>query len=109
MENIEPLYQKAEDYVKTSFELYRLKTVSRSAKVISTFISRSLFIITFSLFMIFVNIGIAIWLGDLLGKLYLGFFCIAAFYVLLATIIYFFLHNCIKKKVSNIIISEILN
>ncbi len=109
MENIDPLFEKAKDYAKTSFELYRLKTVSKSAKVISTFISRSLFIIAFSLFMIFVNIGIAIWLGDLLGKLYLGFFCIAAFYVLLAIVLYFFMHNCIKKKISNIIISEILN
>jgi len=106
---METLFEKVENYAKTSFELYRLKTVSKSAKVISTFISRSLFITVFSLFMIFLNLGIAIWLGDLLGKLYLGFFCIAALYMLLAIVFYFFMHNGIKKRVSNVIISEILN
>lgn len=106
---LEPLFDRAEDYAKTSFELYKLKTISKSAAVISTFISRGSVVVAISLFMVFVNIGLAIWLGDILGKLYLGFFCIALFYVLLATVLYFFMHNYIKKQVSNVIISEILN
>lgn len=106
---LEPLFDRAEDYAKTSFELYKLKTISKSAAVISTFISRGSVVVAISLFMVFVNIGLAIWLGDILGELYLGFFCIALFYVLLATVLYFFMHNYIKKQVSNVIISEILN
>ena len=106
---LEPLFDRAEDYAKTSFELYKLKTISKSAAVISTFISRGSVVVAISLFMVFVNIGLAIWLGDILGKLYLGFFCIALFYVLLATVLYFFMHNYIKKQISNVIISEILN
>lgn len=106
---LEPLFDRAEDYAKTSFELYKLKTISKTAAVVSTFISRGSVVVAISLFMVFVNIGLAIWLGDILGKLYLGFFCIALFYVLLATVLYFFMHNYIKKQVSNVIISEILN
>lgn len=106
---LEPLFDRAEDYAKTSFELYKLKTISKSAAVISTFISRGSVVVAISLFMVFVNIGLAIWLGDILGKLYLGFFCIALFYVLLATVLYFFMHNYIKKQISNVIISEMLN
>lgn len=106
---LEPLFDRAEDYAKTSFELCKLKTVSKSAEVVSTFVSRGSVIIALSLFMVFVNIGLAIWLGDILGKLYLGFFCIAVFYVLLAIVIYFFMHNYIKKQVSNVIVSEMLN
>lgn len=106
---LEPLFDRTEDYAKTSFELCKLKTVSKSAEVISTFVSRGSVIVALSLFMVFINIGLAIWLGELLGKLYLGFFCIAGFHVLLATILYFFIHNYIKKQVSNAIISEMLN
>ena len=106
---LEPLIDKAEGYAKTSFELCKLKTVSKSAAIISTFVSRGFVIVSLSLFMVFVNIGLAIWLGNLLGKLYLGFFCIAIFYVLLATVLYFFMHNYIKKQVSNAIVSEMLN
>ncbi len=106
---LEPLFDRAEDYAKTSFELYKLKTISKTAAVVSTFISRGSVVVAISLFMVFVNIGLAIWLGDILGKLYLGFFCIALFYALLATVLYFFMHNYIKKQVSNVIISEMLN
>lgn len=106
---LDPLFDKAEDYAKTSFELYKLRTINKLAAVISTFISRGAVIIALSLFIVFINIGFAIWVGDLLGKLYLGFLCIAVFYVLLAIILYFFIHNGIKKRISNLIISEALN
>ncbi len=106
---LEPLFDKTEDFAKTSFELYKLKSVSKLAALVSTLISRGSVIVALSLFMVFVNIGLAIWLGDILGKLYLGFFCIAGFYVLLATVLYFFMHNYIKQQISNVIVSEILN
>lgn len=106
---LEPLFDRAEDYVKTSFELYKLKTISKTAEVVSTFVSRGAVLIVLSMFLVFVSIGLALWLGDLLGKTYLGFFCVAAFYIVLGGVLFYFLHQYIKRQISNSIISEVFN
>lgn len=106
---LEPLFEKVEDYAKTSFELYRLKTIQKSTNIISVFISRGIVIVFFFMFITAVNIGAALWLGDILGKDYYGFFCVAGFYGILGTIVYSFMHKYIKSRVSNAIISQLLN
>ena len=106
---MEPLFEKIEDYGKTSFKLYKLKTISKTAEVVSTFVSRGAVVIVVSMFLVFASIGLALWLGDLFGKPYLGFFCVATFYMVLGVVLFYMLHKFIKRKVSNSIISEVFN
>ncbi len=106
---IEPLFEKIEDYGKTSYELFKLKAISKTAEVVSTFVSRVAVVIVLSMFLVFASIGLALWLGDLLGKPYFGFFCVATFYILLGGVLFFLLHKFVKRKVSNSIISEIFH
>jgi ABC-type multidrug transport system fused ATPase/permease subunit len=108
LNRMEPLFERAEKYGKTSFELYKLKTISKTAEVVSTFVSHGAVIIVLSMFLVFASIGVALWLGGLLGTIYLGFFCIAAFYIMLGVVLYFFLHRTIQRKISNAIISQVL-
>lgn len=105
---IKPLFEKIKAYGKTSYELYKLKTVSKTAEVISSLVARLAVVIILFMFLIFASLGLALLLGDTLGKFYLGFLCVAAFYSLLG-IIFYFTHHFIKRKISNSIISEILN
>ena len=106
---IKPLFDKAEEFGKTSFELFKLKAVNKTAGVLSTFISQGVVVFVFTMFIVVLNIGVALWLGQLLGRLYYGFFCVAGFYALLGIVLYFFLNKWIKKRVSNSIILQILN
>jgi hypothetical protein len=106
---IEPLFEKIKDYGKTSLELFKLKTISSAIKIVTTFVFQGVIVIIVSLFLIFASIGLALWLGDLFGKLYLGFFCVATFYIVLAGVIFSFFKNIIKRKLSNYIISKVLN
>lgn len=106
---IEPLVEKAEQYGKTSYELIKLKTIHASTKVVSKFLSWVTFFITMSIAMAVLNIGLALWLGDLLGKSYYGFFCLAAFYIIIGVVLYFYLNTKIKNRISNAIISQMLN
>ncbi len=105
---IEPLLEKAEAYGKTSFELLRLKALDKTADVASTLASRSLLTIVLSLFVLTINIGIALWLGDLLGKHYYGFFIVASCYGLVA-IVLLIIHPFIKGRVNNAIIKQLFN
>ncbi len=58
--------------------------------------------------MLFLNLGVALWLGEILGKVFYGFFVVAAFYILAAIIVHFFIHDRVKKLVGDYLIKRIL-
>ncbi|MGE0638592.1 MAG: hypothetical protein AB7G44_06215 [Bacteroidia bacterium] len=105
---VESLYERVETYSKTTIELSKLKALNTTTHVVTTLISRLSVIIMLALFALVMNIGIALWLGELLGKNYYGFFIVAAFYLIAGIVLHFFLHNWIKKPVSDLIITQAL-
>lgn len=105
----EPLFERAHTYGKTSFELCKLKVVEKTSGVSSTFASRAIAFFVFSLFVLMASFGVALWLGELLGKAYYGFLVVAGFYVIVGCVLYFFMHGWIKKSINDSIIKEILN
>jgi hypothetical protein len=106
--SIESLFEKTESYTRTSYELARLKALETTTVVVTTMISRISVIALASLFVLVFNIGLALLLGDILGKNYYGFFIVAAFYLLAALIAHFFLSGWIKKPFGNLIITQAL-
>jgi len=105
---MEPLLESAEAYSRTGMELIKLKTLDKTAAVSTSLITTSLFTIIVSFIVFTVNIAIALWLGDLLGKIYYGFLVIAACYAL-AGIILLIIHPFVKSRVSNAVIRQLLN
>ena len=105
---VESIFEKVEAYVKTTIELTKLRAVSTTARVATSFISRLSTIVIFSIFVLVLSIGIALFLGEMLGKLYYGFFIVAAFYLLLGIVLHFFLHKWLKKPISKSIIKQVL-
>lgn len=105
----ERLYGKVESFGRTSYELAKLKSLEASTIVASSLISVLSVTIMAVLFIIIFNIGIALWLGDLLGKVYYGFFIVAMFYLVVGFVLYFFLKKWIKEPVSKLIITEALS
>jgi hypothetical protein len=103
---IESLFEKATDYLELRLELAKLKTAEKSSDILSTIISGIILIAIFSSFLIMINIGIALFLGELFGKNYFGFFALAGFYALAAIIFYVYKNVWIKKPVSNMIIKK---
>ena len=102
------LYEKAENYTKTSLELIKLKTVSAAADVLSTLTSRIAVGAVVAFFTLFLNIGISLWLGKVLGEYYYGFFIVALFYLIVAILMHTLQHKIIKTPIGNMIISSIL-
>jgi len=105
---IESLYERAADYGKTTFELVKLQALDKTSDVVSTIIPHSIVFVLFASFMIFLNLGLAFWLGEILGKIFFGFFVIAGFYVIIGLILHFFMHGWIKWKIRNYIIKQFL-
>lgn len=105
---IETLFEKVEDYGKTTIELLKLKAIDKSADIASSFVIQIAFFIFITLLVITLNIGLALWIGELLGKSYYGFFVIAGFYALIAILIRSILHQWIKIAVGDFIINQTL-
>jgi hypothetical protein len=103
----EPLLEKATEYGKTSYELIKLKAVERTSDVVSAFIPHTIVFVLVITFLLFLNVGVAIWLGDLLGKLYYGFFAVSAFYILIGIVIHFFLYKWLKRLISDYIVKQV--
>jgi hypothetical protein len=107
-EMIESLFEKAVDYGKTSLRLVKLKTLSKTSDVASTSLSHLVVLIFAFAFMLFLSLGLAIWIGEILGQSYYGFFIVAAVYALIGIFIQLFLHNWLKKVLDNYLIDQVL-
>ena len=105
---IELLFDRVEDYSKTTLELFKLKAIDKSADVVSSLVSRLTILLVVALFIIIINIGVALWLGEILGKSYYGFFVIGGLYALIAILLHAFRHPWLKTPVSDTIIMQML-
>jgi hypothetical protein len=105
---IEKLFERAEDYSRTSIELFRLNAIDKSAEIISSIATKSAILLVVVSFVLFLNIGLALWIGEMLGKSYYGFFAVAGFYLLIAILSYLFRDIWIRYPVSNGIILQMM-
>ncbi|NTW24303.1 MAG: hypothetical protein HGA37_06360 [Lentimicrobium sp.] len=106
--SIESLFEKAEAYGRTTYELSKLKLLETTNIVVTSIIARLSVILMISMFSFVVSIALALWLGDILGKAYYGFFIVAGFYLLAGIILHFSLHKWVKKPISELIIKQAL-
>lgn len=105
---LETLLERIKDFSLTSIELIKLKTIDKVADTISEIIPLSVLAVLVASFLLFLSLGVALWLGDLLGKAFYGFFIVAGFYILLGIIIRFFLHKWIKRLIGDYFVRHIL-
>ncbi|MEP6794360.1 MAG: hypothetical protein ABJB16_08545 [Saprospiraceae bacterium] len=107
-ELVEALFEKAEAYVKTSIEIFKLKSADKMAEVMASLVSRLVVILFLSFFFLMINIGIALWLGESMGHIYYGFYIVSGLYAIIALCLFVFRDPIIKNPIINSIISQVL-
>jgi hypothetical protein len=105
---IESLYERVVEYSKTSLELVKLKVIDKITDLVSSLVPNSVVFILIMVFVLFLNLGLAFWLGEIIGKTYYGFFIVAGFYGIVGVIVHFFLHKRLKKNTGDYLIKQIL-
>ncbi|WP_130733572.1 hypothetical protein [Flavobacterium sp. J27] len=106
--NIEMLFEKTQEYTKSSIELFRLNAIDKTADITAALTFRLAFGLIVAMFSLFVNIGISLYLGKIIGETYVGFLIVSGFYLLLAIIVYFFRNKLIKAPITNLVIKKLL-
>ncbi|HEY3390220.1 MAG TPA: hypothetical protein VGK38_11650 [Prolixibacteraceae bacterium] len=106
---VESLIERTAEYGKTSFELIKLKAIDKTSEVVSSFLPNTIVVVFYLTFIFFLSVGVAIWLGDMLGGASYGFFVVAAFYFVTGLFIHFVLYKWLKRLVCNNFIKQVLN
>ena len=104
--NIEAIWETAGEFVDTRIDLFKLQAVKKSSDIVSSIASRLVLVVIVILFITILNIGIALILGEWLGKNYYGFFALAGFYLIAGLIFNSFKSKWVKKPVGNYIIKK---
>ncbi len=105
---IESILESSAEFGKTTFELVKLKALDKTTDVVSSLFPNSIVFSLIVIFMFFLNLGLALWLGEILGKIYYGFFVVAAFYGILGIVMRLFMHKWLKKVAGNFFIKQVL-
>lgn len=103
---LELLFKRVEVYAKTNFEIFKLASIDKAADVISTLASKVVLLTIGILVACLLSIGIALWIGDSIGKSYYGFFIVAAFYTLVGILLFIFHERLIKRPINDSIIIQ---
>jgi hypothetical protein len=94
---IEALMEKVADYGETTLELAKLKTIAKTSDIVSSIFPRAIVMLVFISFMLFLSLGTALWLGDILHRIFYGFFVVAAFYGVVTLVLYLFFRKWLKN------------
>lgn len=105
---IATLFDKAEDFGKTTLNLLKLNAIDKSADVISSLISRFAVIMLVVLSVLFISTGVSIWIGKMVGETFYGFLIVGCFYAFSAVFLQVFCQQWLKNCVSNSIIKQMM-
>ncbi len=101
------LYEKGEQYVKTTIELYKLKGISALAGIFSGIAIGFVIWILFFMFLLFLSFAGAFYFGDLLGKPHYGFLIVTGIYAITLLIIFMIGIKSLKNKINNFIVGKL--
>lgn len=97
VELVKELFTKAEDFAKTNIELYKLKAIDKGTDIFAAVAAWVTIGIIFLLLIIIGSVGLALWLGEVLGKPHYGFFAVAGIYLVVMLVMFFTRANLLEK------------
>lgn len=106
---VESLIDRIKSYVETRIDLLRLKAIDKSSSFLSLLITMLVVIFVGFISLVLLSIGIALLLGDLLGKSYYGFFIVAGFYLITGLVVFMFKDKWLKTPIANSMIKTLLD
>jgi hypothetical protein len=107
-DSISSLIDKSKDFLDTRIELAKLKTIDKSADVLSSVVVMVSMLFIGTLVIILISIGLALFLGRLLGAYHDGFFIVGGFYAIILLILYIQRNKWIKTPISRELINKML-
>ena len=106
--DLDLLFADAGDFIETRASLWKLKTIDTLADSVSTLASGLGIISIVAGFVLIVSIGLALLIGDWLGKNFYGFFIVGGLYGIAGLVCYAFRDRWMKDPVGNLLVRKLL-
>lgn len=106
--SVEELFYKLKDYGETTLDLYKLKAINKVSGFLSNLIVGLLLIVLLFLVLVCITIGLGLLIGSWLGNI-LGFFIMAAIYIIIGLVLFSGRKKILKEPVANNLIKELID
>lgn len=107
-DNVELLIEKGSDFLSAKMGLYKLKAVDKSSDVVAEAASKSIVSLIFIVAFFIANIGLSLLLGEMVGKLYYGFFIVAGFYLIAGIIVMLMQKKWLRDPIADKLIEKMM-
>jgi len=108
LSHIKELFRSFEDYIKINADLLRLKSVDKSADIVSSIFAFIIIIIAAIFFISLLSIAFCFLIGRLTGSLELGFFIMAALWGIFCVILYATRKVWLKKPAQDTVVKKLM-
>lgn len=106
---VEDLFYKSKDYLNTRLELLKLKAINKASNIFSITVT-AICLALFALMMVIMfSIGLALYLGNVLGASHYGFFIMGGVYILIGLILIMLKKSLLKIPFSNWLIRNLVD
>ena len=106
---VESLIDSVKSYVETRIDLLRLKAIDKSSSFLSLLISMIVVILIGFISLMLLSVGIALLLGEWLGRSYYGFFIVAGLYLITGLVLYSSRDKLLKSPIANSMIKKLMD
>jgi hypothetical protein len=107
-EILEALFDRTEDYIRTSISLFKLQAAERMGLVIATWAAHLMLFFTFFVSIVLFSTAAAVWLGNRMGALHYGFMAIGGVYIFLVLLIWWFGKGLMKRIIHRYLLRNAL-
>lgn len=104
---VDTLFERVKEFGIAYTELLKLRAVDFASEVISSILPDIIFTSLVLVVLLFLNLGVAIWLGDITGRMYLGFLLVSGFYLLAGLFLKLFLRDWFRKRIGDYFVKHI--
>jgi hypothetical protein len=106
---VESLIDRVKSYVETRIDLLRLKAIDKSSSFLSLLISMIVVILVSFISVMMISVGLALLLGDWLGRSYYGFFIVGGIYLITGLVLYSMRDKLLKSPIANSMIKNLMD
>jgi hypothetical protein len=103
---IDGLVKRITEFGQANIELIKLRIIDKTISIISALFPDLIVGTLLAIFLFFLNLGLAFWLGNLLGKIYFGFLALSLVYLMLGFAAHFFMRRWFKKVAAQYLIKQ---
>lgn len=106
---VESLIDRVKSYVETRIDLLRLKAIDKSSSFLSLLLSMIVVILVSFISVMMISVGLALLLGDWLGKSYYGFFIVGGIYLITGLVLYSMRDKLLRSPIANSMIKNLMD